>query len=103
MGKTLEEQKDLLNIQYVLESLIEYYELAQKESDKYYIKGQLLEFIDDFDVSLDFIKEYLELQPEKFEPFIKTLSNVNYKSKVKKKEMHFNQDSPEIKMYVYRK
>ena len=42
MGKTLEEQKDLLNIQYVLESLIEYYELAQKESDKYYIKGQLL-------------------------------------------------------------
>lgn len=103
MEKTLEEKRELLNVQYVLESLIEYYELAQKESDRYYIKGQLLEFINDFEVSLDFVKSYMQLQPEKFDPFIKTLANTTYSKPVKRKEPCFNPENVEIRTFIYRK
>ena len=82
--ETMQTLKVKVFMQYVLEFLIEQYENAQKESDRYYVQLEFLDFIetcrDDFNVFLD----YMELQPEKFEPFIRLLKRVKSSMQTKK-------------------
>lgn len=103
MKRTLQEQKEITFIQYILESLIEYYEVAQKESDRYYIISQFLDFIEDAEVNLEFLRSYLSLQPDKFKPFIKVLDNTKETFVTKKKDSCFSREPAQIKMYAYRK
>ena len=88
--ETMQTLKVKVFMQYVLEFLIEQYENAQKESDRYYVQLEFLDFIetcrDDFNVFLD----YMELQPEKFEPFIRLLKRVKPSMQSKKSMMPIN-------------
>lgn len=103
MERTLEEQREILNIQYVLECLIEYYDVAKKESDKYYIKGQLLDFINETEINVEKIRKYMLLQPEKFEPFLNTISCIRHNTMKKKSDHMFNPESVEIRTYICKK
>lgn len=76
MKMTIQEKTDMLNVQYILEYLIEHYDKATYESEKYRIKLMLFDFIKDTNVCLDTIKDYMSLDEDKFEPFIKLLDNV---------------------------
>ena len=76
MKMTIQEKTDMLNVQYILEYLIEHYDKATCESEKYRIKLMFFDFIKDTNVCLDTIKDYMSLDEEKFEPFIKLLDNV---------------------------
>lgn len=88
MKMTIQEKTDMLNVQYILEYLIEHYDRATHESEKYRIKLMLFDFIKDTNVCLDTIKDYMSLDEDKFEPFIKILENVveDEPSNIKSKE-----------------
>lgn len=76
MKKTLQETSDILNMQYVLEHLIETYDSAKKESERYKVKLILLDFIMDTKIGLDIVLSYLKLDPSKFSPFIAILKDI---------------------------
>lgn len=75
---SLTEIERVLQIQYILEALIESYDKAIKESDKYYVKLELINAIMENGFDIEMMVRYMKLQPEKFEPFIRTLENVVY-------------------------
>jgi len=76
--KSLTKDKKLLLMQYSIEFLIEKYYESDKESDKYFIKLRLLDLIDEMKYSpFDLIK-YMELDYDKFEPFISLLKNIKF-------------------------
>lgn len=76
MKMTLQEKANMLNVQYILEYLIEHYEDADCESERYRIKLLLFDFIKDTEVELSTIVEYMQLDEDKFRPFLDLLSNI---------------------------
>lgn len=74
--KTISEAKRITTLQYVVESLIDSYHKAKAESDKYYIKLELLTFIEEYAFDVSAVRAYIDLQPEKFSPFISFLASV---------------------------
>lgn len=64
-------------MQYALEVLIEDYEAAEKESDKYFIKIRFLEYVEKLEENPSEVLEYMLLQEDKFMPFISVLRNVD--------------------------
>lgn len=93
MKMTIQEKTDMLNVQYILEYLIEHYDKATCESEKYRIKLMLFDFIKDTNVCLDTIKDYMSLDEDKFEPFIKLLDNVVEDEKTESKKEEQNDES----------
>lgn len=100
--KTMTEQKHVLLMQYALESLIEDYEAAEKESDKYLIKLRLLDYIEKFDEDVDLLLYYMRLQESKFRPFIAVLKDMNIEH-VKSKKCSRTQENPigKIKVVIF--
>lgn len=81
--KTIDEAKRILTLQYVLENLIETYQKTTFESDRYYIKLEVLAFIEEYAFNVSAVVEYMKLQEDKFEPFINLLSTVTNNSEQK--------------------
>ena len=79
MEMTLDKKLLVVKIQYVLEYLIEQYNSTNKPSDKFKICYVLLEHIQDERLSLDWLRSYMDLDKEKFLPFINLLDNVSDK------------------------
>lgn len=78
--ETLSNLKRNIFRQYVLETLIEEYNEADSDSYKYFIKLQLIEFVEsDRNFSIKNFIDYMSLNYDKFEPFILTLKNVSNK------------------------
>ena len=75
--KTMTEQKRNLFMQYALEVLVEDYEAAEKESDRYFIKIRFLEYIEKLEENPSDVLNYMLLQEDKFMPFIAVLKDVN--------------------------
>lgn len=76
MKMTLQEKANMLNVQYILEYLIEHYDKAECESERYRIKLLLFDFIKDTEVSLKQIVDYMSLDEDKFRPFLDILKNI---------------------------
>lgn len=76
MKMTLQEKANVLNTQYILEYLIEKYNDAKLESERYRIKLLLIDFVRETQTPLSEIRNYLNLDANKFKPFIDILANV---------------------------
>lgn len=74
--ETMQSLKVKVFMQYVLEFLIERYEYAKMQSDRYYVELEFLDFVDTCREDIKVILDYMELQPEKFEPFIGLLKKI---------------------------
>lgn len=74
--ETMQSLKVKVFMQYVLEFLIERYEHAKMQSDRYYVELEFLDFVDTCREDTKVILDYMELQPEKFEPFIGLLKKI---------------------------
>lgn len=96
MKKTLQETSDILNMQYVLEHLIETYDNAKKESERYRVKLILLDFIMDTELGLDVVLSYLKLDPDKFSPFIAILNDVE------ETDEDYEDDEDSVEHYPFR-
>lgn len=88
--KTLKDLKKTLGMQYTFEKYIEIYNNSKNESDRYFIKHELVEYILDCNFSIVKVLDYLRLQPEKFEPFIKLFENVEDTIGIKETPSYFN-------------
>ena len=75
--ETIEQTENIVRMQYVMECLIEYYDRAEAESDRYYVKLELLKAIQELKLDIKQVLNYLTLQYDKFEPFIKLLANTS--------------------------
>lgn len=84
MKKTLQQMTDIVHMQYILECLIEFYNKADRESEKYRAKLLLLDFINDTDIDISFIVEYMSLDREKFKPLLSMLDQIKYSPFVNK-------------------
>lgn len=69
--------KDTLEMQYSFEKFLELYNEAPEESEKLCILYQVIDYVENSSHSLDRIKQYLSLQPEKFEPFLTLVSKID--------------------------
>lgn len=89
--------KETLSMQYVLEDLLETYNNAETESERLLVLYNVIDYIDNCEQSLDKIKQYLKLQPEKFEPFL------NLVLKISKTSLHKSASSLKkpVKVEVY--
>lgn len=74
--KSIEKQRELLELQYVLEGLIEQYNEADCESSRYLVKLRFIDYIIDSIEEPKKVLNYMELQEEKFRPFISCLKDV---------------------------
>lgn len=101
--ETIKQIKSKIFMQYAIEHLIECYDKAQTESDRYYVKLELLDFIENYDVNLPKLLDYMDLQPDKFEPFIKTIESIKLEPKQKKRAKALQQieSFPEVKIYMF--
>lgn len=100
---TLQEKTNLLNIQYILEYLIEGYNEADCESEKYRIKLLLFDFIKDTKTSIQKLKDYMSLDSTKFEPFLKLLSNVIDDTQYDEEQSYDIEIRPQSICYVIRR
>lgn len=96
---TIEEKKSILFMQYALESLIEDYNKAELESDKYYVKLRLIEYIEKSESNISKMTDYMSLQEGKFRPFISLLCDVK-QSKVKNRDYSSDFSTPTNKVKV---
>lgn len=102
--ETIEQTESIVRMQYVMECLIEYYDRATMESDRYYVKLELLKAIQELNLDIKEVINYLSLQYDKFEPFIKLLANT---SQTKKPSNASNpmpnlfKDKPSIKVVIF--
>ena len=97
--KTLEEIRSIALMQFALESLIEDYEEAEYESDKYFTQLKFLDYVETSVVDLSVLLNYMDLQPEKFAPFIKMIENAKMEPLSKRKRAQKNQQR--VKVYMY--
>lgn len=91
----LQNLQDLLHLQFTLEYLIEHYESADKESERYYIKMEFVEFLSTLDFPLSKVKNYMMLQYDKFQPFIQLMDKLKDKKLMQLKK---NRNSCKILM-----
>lgn len=68
--------KETTAIQFILERFLENYNNAETESDKYMTIYQLLDYIDNSDISIDKLQQYMKLQPDKFKPFLSIILKI---------------------------
>lgn len=101
MKKTLKEMTDLVHMQYLLECLIEFYDNAKKESDKYRAKLLLLDFINETGIDINMIVEYMSLNSEKFRPLLVMLNQIKYNPFIYKSRSYKSQKRS--KQYVSKK
>lgn len=73
----IEKIKDTLAIQYALELFLELYNEADAESERLYILYQCIDYISTCGYSIDKIKQYINLQYEKFEPFADLILSID--------------------------
>lgn len=97
--KTIEKVQQTLQMQYLLESLVESYDKATKESDRYFVKMELCQAILDNFMTLEECMNYMRLQPEKFDAFISTLKSI--RPEVPKPSMFKTPVEPRIKIKVF--
>lgn len=78
---TLDKKLEIMTMQYILEKFVELYDDCKKESDKYYLKKEFLQYIHEEDsINIVDILSYMRLQEDKFKPFINCLQNVELSS-----------------------
>lgn len=87
--KTINQKRRIVVMQYALESLIEQYNDAEVDSEKYIIELKLLDFVEEYEYTPTYLINYMRLNEDKFMPFIKLLldvkdSNNNNKTKIRK-------------------
>lgn len=84
--ETLEDRQKTIEIQYIVEALIEQYYSAKFESQKYFVQLKFIDFV------VENIKDplallgYLQLQEDKFKPFIGCLRNVKLTKRRNRKQ-----------------
>ena len=83
--ETLEERQMTIEIQYIVESLIEQYYAANTESKKYFVQLRFVDFVIDNIKNPLALLGYLQLQEDKFKPFISCLRNVKLTRRRKKR------------------
>lgn len=99
--KTIEDVRRTTFMQFAVENLIEDYNESEYESDKYYIQLRFLDFVQTAEIDLSVLLEYMDLQPEKFKPFIKMIEDVKMEPVSKKKRSQKRQFQPQVKVYMY--
>ena len=83
MKKTIQEVKNVTYMQYSMECFYELYQKAENDAERYAVKCEFLEYAEKSGEYLEGLKQYMSLQPEKFEPFMSLIkdcvgtSNVN--------------------------
>ena len=92
--KTLDDVEKTIHMQYALEALIEDYNFSETESDKYYTKLRLIEYIKQFQIDLSKLLNYMYLSEEKFSPFISMLKDIKQESFNMSKDRQVGQDRP---------
>ena len=97
--KTIEDVRKTTFMQFALENLIEDYNESEYESDKYYIQLRFLDFVQTTELDLSLLLDYMDLQPDKFKPFIKMIEDVKMEPVSKKKRLSKRQ--PQVKVYMY--
>lgn len=97
--KTIEDVRKTTFMQFALENLIEDYNESEYESDKYYIQLRFLDFVQTTELDLSLLLDYMDLQPDKFKPFIKMIEDVKMEPVSKKKRPSKRQ--PQVKVYMY--
>ena len=97
--KTIEDVRKTTFMQFALEDLIEDYNESEYESDKYYIQLRFLDFVQTTELDLSLLLDYMDLQPDKFKPFIKMIEDVKMEPVSKKKRLSKRQ--PQVKVYMY--
>lgn len=97
--KTIEDVRKTTFMQFALENLIEDYNESEYESDKYYTQLRFLEFVQTTELDLSLLLDYMDLQPDKFKPFIKMIEGVKMEPVSKKKRSSKRQ--PQVKVYMY--
>ena len=97
--KTIEDVRKTTFMQFALEDLIEDYNESEYESDKYYIQLRFLDFVQATELDLSLLLDYMDLQPDKFKPFIKMIEGVKMEPVSKKKRLSKRQ--PQVKVYMY--
>lgn len=97
--KTIEDVRKTTFMQFALEDLIEDYNESEYESDKYYIQLKFLDFVQTTELDLSLLLDYMDLQPDKFKPFIKMIEDVKMEPVSKKKRLQKRQ--PQVKVYMY--
>lgn len=97
--KTIEDVRKTTFMQFALENLIEDYNESEYESDKYYIQLRFLDFVQTTELDLSSLLDYMDLQPDKFKPFIKMIEDVKMEPVSKKKRLPKRQ--PQVKIYMY--
>ena len=100
--KTIQNLKNIVSMQYIMEALIESYNEAQAESDKYYIKLNFLECLEASEVDLEDLYNYMKLQEDKFMPFICLLKQIQLTSNSSSKVSTSSIKNPiKVKMYAF--
>lgn len=97
--KTIEDVRKITFMQFALEDLIEDYNESEYESDKYCIQLKFLDFVQTTELDLSLLLDYMDLQPDKFKPFIKMIEGVKMEPVSKKKRSSKRQ--PQVKVYMY--
>lgn len=97
--KTIEDVRKTTFMQFALENLIEDYNESEYESDKYYAQLKFLDFVQTTELDLSLLLDYMDLQPDKFKPFIKMIEGVKMEPASKKKRSSKRQ--PQVKVYMY--
>lgn len=83
--ETLEERQMTIEIQYIVEALIEQYYAADTESKKYFMQLKFVDFVIDNIKNPLALLGYLQLQEDKFRPFISCLRNVKLTKRRKRR------------------
>lgn len=97
--KNILELKSIIELQYILECLIEDYNYCETESDKYFVKLQVIKVVLTREFNSDQILEYMRLNEEKFKPFIFMLESI--KPVKKRRKVKINKDSFNINQSLF--
>lgn len=98
--KTIDDVQLTVFMQYVLEHLIECYDRATMESDKYLIQLELCDFVKICEMNISKVLMYMMLQEEKFGPFISILKDVK-QDDCSSKFSHKREIQVPVKVKVY--
>lgn len=93
--KSIKTLKNVVEMQYLLENLIEDYNECQYDSDKYYIKFHFLNMLSKRHYSAKTILNYMKLDENKFSPFIKLLES---NSQINEKKLFIKSHNKNLKV-----